>query len=73
MADPLITPNKCPQCGAQYPADILICPECRDILEQPPAEMKTPRWLILLLLAIIALLASYAGLLVYQVFVRRQY
>lgn len=73
MADSLITPNKCPQCGAQYPADILVCPECRDILQQPPEEKKTPLWLLLLLFAIIAVLASYAGLLAYQVVVLHKY
>ncbi|HOF86877.1 MAG TPA: hypothetical protein PLZ36_02075 [Armatimonadota bacterium] len=73
MPDPLITPNRCPRCGALYPEAILVCPECREILDTPPVEKKTPAWVIALLLIIIAALATYAGYLVYAILVQRRF
>jgi hypothetical protein len=72
MPEPLIIPNRCPRCGAQYPEAILVCPECREILDTPPMVRKTPAWVIAVLVGIIAVLASYAGYLIYQVLVQRR-
>lgn len=69
------TTNHCPKCDAGYAADVLVCPRCQTILLTPGVESrrKTPRWFIVLLLVIIAALASYAGYLAYQVLVLHRF
>ncbi|HEY3376999.1 MAG TPA: hypothetical protein VGL77_05835 [Armatimonadota bacterium] len=61
------TPHRCATCGTEYPATILVCPECRTLLVQPGARPRTPAWVIVLLSLIIVALLVYILVLSRQI------
>lgn len=50
---------RCPGCGDTPPPGQLVCPRCQTILAAASGTRRTPAWVIVLLLAVIAALLGY--------------
>ncbi len=59
--------NHCGHCDVDYPNDVLVCPECKAILQEHE-RAGTPIWVIIVLVIIAVSLFGYACVLGYQVF-----
>jgi predicted nucleic acid-binding Zn ribbon protein len=73
MAETRISKNHCSHCGKDYAAEILVCPECKQILVTPGERRGTAPWVIVLLLCIILALLIYAIILSRQFVVLHQF
>ncbi len=64
--------NYCGKCDEQYPKNVLVCPICKNILQEHERP-GTPLWVIIILVLIAASLLIYASVLGYQVFVEHKF
>lgn len=64
MAVPKSLSHQCPQCGTEYTAGTLVCPnpQCRAILAPHRGKKPTPVWVVALLAAVIVALLIYIAL-----------
>ena len=69
---PHTTEHSCPSCGQSYPEGSLICPACH-VRVVTSFMANPPRWFIILLLAVIAMLLIYAVVTAFQVLVQHNF
>lgn len=73
MVDDVQEIHRCPACGCGCPDGCFVCPACHQVLVSSRDRAKPPRWMVALLLAIIASLAAYAGYLAWKILVLHQF
>ena len=73
MAETQPNTNRCARCGQVFAAEVLVCPQCKEILTAPGQRRGPARWVIVLLICAILAVGIYAVELFWKIVVLHQY
>ena len=73
MATPKPATHHCLRCGKEFPVDIFVCPECKEILITPDKRRGPAPWVIVLLIAATLALFIYVSILFWKTVMLHQY